>query len=51
MGYRRRTTMAGFGWRTLVVGSELQVNTTTGSGLRTKNDSGELQMENCSNGL
>ena len=57
MGCRRRTKVVEFRWRTLVVGSEQQVNNYSGwlemengSGFRTENDSGELQMENVSGG-
>ena len=57
MGCRRRTKVVEFRWRTLVVGSEQQVNKYSGwlelengSGFRTENDSGELQMENVSGG-
>ena len=50
--------MVRFRWRTLLVGNELQVNNCSRwiemencSGLRKENDSGELQVENYSNGL
>ena len=53
MGCILRTKVVEFRWKTLVVGSEQQVNKYSGwleiengSGLRTENDIGELQMEN-----
>ena len=56
--YRPRTTVVGFKGRTLVVRGLLLVNNHSGwlqmensSGPRTENDSGELHIENYSNGL
>ena len=60
MSYRRSSEneRVGFRWRTLLAGNEQQISNYScwlemenSSGLGLENDSGELQMENYSNGL